>query len=401
MFPKTKISLYCFLVPFVCFALGYLFIVPLGQTPDEPAHLGYIEFVSQNHRLPTLDQLETAHHPPAYYLIASLVLSLTKNPFWLRLFSLSLSFVNLLTINRYQTLVSTKKTFNQTATLIVSLIPMYVFMSIAINNDALSNLLASALIWFGLIGFDRSLTHSQWLAFALITSLAIFTKVVLLPVLILTAIILFWQQPKKRVQLGIFFLFLGAAFIFFWIGRNVRLYGTNDWLGWVKLSQINPPLVGNNLLRNNPRQWLVLLFHSFWGIFGWFAVYLPVQIYTWLRRVTILLLPFFLIEIKKLWHKSHRNQRKQLLALLAFFLVIVLAVGRDNLNFFHPQGRYLFPVIGIIGFYYGLAFTNLHRLFSTKLSPKLQRISYFLFLLGPLLYLNLVSLKMVWQHFYP
>lgn len=69
-------------------------------------------------------------------------------------------------------------------------------------------------------------------------------------------------------------------------------------------------LVGNSLLKNNPRQWAALLFHSFWGVFGWFAVYLPVTVYSWLRRITIGLIPFFLLKLRRDWKKASHVQKK-------------------------------------------------------------------------------------------
>jgi len=61
--------------------IGYLFLaalyaaaIPRGKGPDETAHLRYIEFLAQEHRLPVFDRERPGadyefHQPPVYYLI--------------------------------------------------------------------------------------------------------------------------------------------------------------------------------------------------------------------------------------------------------------------------------------------------------------------------------------------
>ena len=370
--------------------MGYL--TPLGQTPDEPAHLGYIDYLLRNHHLPTLPDLETAHHPPAYYLLLAPLFLLTNNGYFLRLTSIFLSAINLLVIYKYVLLIApTKNPVGRGTMIFVSLVPMYNFMSMAINNDALSNLLASLIIYYSLNSVDRGLKRSELGLYGLVLLAAAFTKIVLFPFIAISLIVLFWKQKKQRRFVVIFALFLFLLLSVFWFSRNNRLYGQNDFFAWKMLNKINPDLEGNQLIQENPRQWVVLLFHSFWGVFGWFAVYLPVTVYSVLRRTTIILLPFFIHQTTLLWRKSSPVIKKRLLLLGVFAGTTIAAVVRDNLTFFHPQGRYLFPIIGIIGLYYGLSIFDLVQLVVPKNKKMVHSFLYYLAILTPLLYLNFLT----------
>lgn len=383
-------------LPLLLASLVFLNIVPLGQTPDEPTHISYIKYVANNYRLPTLKDLETAHQPPAYYLLLSLVYRLSNNLPSLRLFSIIFSLLNVIVIYKYISLLFPRKTAIAKGTaLFSSLIPMYGFMSIAINNDSLSNLLASLIIYFSLIGASRQLKANEFCLWCLLLLVSAFTKIVLFPIIFISLGIFFWKQKNKRGWILLFLIFLFLSLYFLWFSRNVRLYGNNDIFGWQMLKKVYPTLNDSGLIRNNPRQWLVLVFHSFWGIFGQFAIYLPVKVYSVLRRVTLFLSIFFVWQMVRFWKKAGLSRKTNLLLLFLFFFTVLGAVIFDNLSFFHPQGRYLFPVVGIASLYYSFSIYGLSLLVSKIIGKQFQKLIYYSLILVPLVYINLISLATI------
>jgi len=158
-------------------------------------------------------------------------------------------------------------------------------------------------------------------------------------------------------------------------------------------------LLATNLIRTNFREWLMIFFHSFWGIFGWFSIYLPLWVYSILRKVTLfLILPFALFMIT-FWKKASSVQKRSLGILLLFFVLVFSAIIKDNLTFFHPQGRYLFSMIGIVGFYYTVALYEIARLLSRAFRSKNRVLIFYFILFVPLLFLNGISLKVINKYF--
>ncbi|HUW21501.1 MAG TPA: hypothetical protein VMW41_02415 [Candidatus Bathyarchaeia archaeon] len=398
---KNYWKLYLLLIlPMLVISLIYLRLVPFGQTPDEPAHIAYIKYIAENHQIPTLEHLGLAHHPPFYYLLLTPVYMLTRNLLFLRLASLIFSLVNVLVIYQYTFFVFSKKADIAKGTaLISSLIPMYAFMSIAVNNDSLSNLFASFIIYFSLIGLQRQLNKKEFILWCLLLFSSVFTKIVLFPIVFISICLLFWHQKAKRKSILLSAITLGLLLYILWFSRNIRLYGDGDILGWQALKKVNPDLVGNQLIRNSPRQWSVLFFHSFWGVFGWFAIYLPVMIYSALRKLTLLLFPFLVWYLVKIRKKLTGFQKKSLSLLCLFLSIVLAAIIRDNFIFFHPSGRYLFPVIGIVALYYSLSIYSISLLVSRFIGKRFQKLIYYVFIILPLAYINIISIIKVSSYF--
>lgn len=390
-----NLNFYWILIPFLLLTFFYLFKVPVGQTPDEPAHLNYIKHLAIFGTLPDYNFSGVAHHPPFYYLVLTPVFLLLKNIYVLRFFSIIFSLLNLLVIKKIIEVIipsgKSKRDLSLGTAIFCSLIPMYNFMAIGVNNDSLACLLGSLLIYYSVLSLNRCFRGKEYLSWSLVFMAAIFTKIILWPAVFISGLtVLFTQKNQKYFTLLVFILsFVGLGF---WFYRNVSLYGQWDILGWEELKKVEYILLGNRLIYDHPREWLVILFHSFWGIFGWFSIYLPLVVYSLLRKTTFLLiLPFvlFLIDFFK------TSEKKEKLSLLLFFLFFVLtfaALIKDNLTFFHPQGRYLFSMLSIIGFYYTVSLFQISKYISKYLFKVYKSFVFYLMLVVPLLFLNIVSL---------
>ncbi len=390
-----SLNFYWIFIPFLLLTFFYLFKVPIGQTPDEPAHLNYIKHLAIFGTLPDYNFSGVAHHPPFYYLVLTPMFLLFKNIYILRFFSIVFSLLNLLLIKKIVEVIippgKSKRDLSLGTAIFCSLIPMYNFMAIGVNNDSLACLLGSLLIYYSVLSLNRFFRGKEYLSWFLVFIAAIFTKIILWPAVFISGLtVLFTQKKQKYFTLLCFILsFIGLGF---WFYRNVSLYGQWDILGWEELKKVEYMLLGNRLIYDNPRQWLVILFHSFWGIFGWFSIYLPLVVYSLLRKVTFLFILPFVLFVINFFITSEKKEKLSLLLFFSFFVLTFAALVKDNLTFFHPQGRYLFSMLSIIGFYYTASLFQISKYISKYLFKAYKSFVFYLILVVPLLLLNIVSL---------
>ena len=226
LFPRR----FPFWLPYLLYfllALGYLFTVPLGESPDEPGHLQCIDQVAVSARLPQIDPPPTGawwsreaiisgrmcYHMPLYYLLAGGLQWLARgdatpaimppsNPEWdgaaavpmfahphktawyvldeaavitlMRLGGIALGLLTLWATD----LVTRRLWPREDATRLAALLlaagwPQFVFMSRAISNDTLATALGALLLALLLrVGQPR---RYVWLG--LLACLAILTKI--------------------------------------------------------------------------------------------------------------------------------------------------------------------------------------------------------------------------------
>ena len=153
---------------------------------------------------------------------------------------------------------------------ITGLNPMFIFVSASVNNDSLAMALNGALILLLLRtlrdGFSLRHTAAIALLFAL-TCLTKLTSLVLLPVLIGVALLVY-RKTRDRRGLAIFFYLLALCWLLisgWWYVRNVQLYG--EPFGVVTMANIAGPRGMEFDLVD-----LLAEFQSFrmsyWGVFG-------------------------------------------------------------------------------------------------------------------------------------
>ena len=142
-------------------ALGAALIarVPLGASPDEPAHWQYIEYLATNRALPVFaGQVPDApgyefHQPPLYYAVAAgawAVLPPGFQNYWARLVSLLCGALTLVFIWKSARLFAPDdRSIAILATGLCALWPLHLSVSAGANNDAMGGLWAAALFWIG------------------------------------------------------------------------------------------------------------------------------------------------------------------------------------------------------------------------------------------------------------
>jgi hypothetical protein len=387
------------LLTYVLLASNYALYTPAWQAPDEPAHYNNIAYIAQNKALPILQMgdynqsvqstiisakfpvgsaIDTfryeGYQPPLYYLLATPMFWWTNgNLTVLRLFGVLLGTITLLLIYFAVELVFTGKSLIPLgATAFAALLPMHVAMTAALNNDSLAELLVAASL-LGLLRWMRPYFYPPlrsdtqpagrraliwlgiWLGLGLVTKIYAY---VLLPLFALTIVVVIWRrQAGGSLAQGVLLalwsvipaLLLGMPL---WI-RNWRLYGAWDILGTAWHDQV---------VAGQPRtyDWIVthgwidyseravnFTFKSFWGVFGWLAVFMDERIYTAILLFTGILFLGLLWALVR-WISGGPDTDMDLFQLwvLGLFAIMILAVLAGyiwyNAKFVQHQGRYFF-----------------------------------------------------------
>jgi Dolichyl-phosphate-mannose-protein mannosyltransferase len=305
------------------------FTNPLGEAPDEPAHMAYVRFLVSTQRLPVQcaspcvsDVPGEGHQPPLAYIAAALVSwpwmndrtwqTPAANPDFIwnggnspqayihgtqeqwpwqgialgwrmaRLLSVVWMTIAIWVVGRIALHIKTP----QIAVLAVSLLaisPQTAFIGSTVSNDALLFCLASLALW----ATFRATTRAGVWGLTSLICVAMLTKqnaVVLWPLVVW---VLWYRIPHTQwwsTILGcssITLLLLG-----WWYLRNVQLYG--DPLGYALFQQTYR---SDTVNYTTITTWLTLwrqLIRSGWGTFGWMSISLPAWWYQITASITII-----------------------------------------------------------------------------------------------------------------
>jgi 4-amino-4-deoxy-L-arabinose transferase-like glycosyltransferase len=200
--------------------------------------------------------------------------------------------------------------------------PMFLFISGAVNNDNLAIPLASlAVLLLIQTVVQRLASPRRWLLIGAVVGLAALTKegtLGLLPLAWGTAVIASWQAapapgswrniPGWLLQATVDFLLLVVPVLLiagWWYVRNLQLYG--DLLGWSAFIAV----LGE---RSQPASLAQLwderegFLASYWGLFGGVNIPMAGWIYTVLNTLLALSIPGFLLYLIRLArHEGHRR----------------------------------------------------------------------------------------------
>lgn len=378
-------------------ALGsaYALAVPVGEAPDEPAHIAYVDYLLAQHALPPLahppygDRYESYQAPLDYAMTAaagavlgmrSLALSFRPNPafsFFVpgsraylpaavggpmerRIRALRLAHLPWAAATAVLVLFSCLRLAAGRLDLALAtaapfiLSPQFLFVGATVNNDEAVSCFA-ALAILALVQLLDAESPSPWVALlaGIAVGLAPFGKVsgflLLAPLGIAAAFLL----RRRAYRAAALLLVAAGALAVSWIGLALWRFGT-----------IFPPPptglkaglgAGRELL--NPH-WLGSLWVSFWGKFGWFNLRLPVFAYLFFAVPTALAVAGALRRAASPEERMQEHwQRWILLSTIGanLLLVVVYLVRID----WQPQGRYLFPSLPALA---GLAVLGLRRI---------------------------------------
>lgn len=388
--------------------------VPAFQTPDEPQHFGYVQDLGEKVRLQpndyisqdigtvesltgldavpfhpaetqvfaanslkgpkedALDDLPSSlrtteqigrpnsadQYPPTYYLMASLVYRALAGFDTLtilvgvRMLSALLTtgamFFGYLTLRRFFADQATARG----AALIVALQPMYAYMGMAVNVDALVWLIFSVFLYLVTRAFDEGLTFEMNIAIGLTLAAGLLTKQTFLVAVPIYAILLFFLWQRKMLHSRRAAEYLGTT--------ALMLIVLDGWLYVSGLVRTSPSYAGEHEqtarsiggfldhLADNSGAY-ANTFNTAWGAYGWLDTYVSLRVFGLIRALSAVAtvgLAFYLVQTAA---------RKQFDAKTAFFVVIsaVYVAAWVVLNYLRVtsgeswllQGRYFFPMI--------------------------------------------------------
>src|ERR1700724_3042598 len=374
---------------------GYALVVPVGEAPDEPAHLAYVGFLLLHHALPPLahppygDRYESYQAPLDYAATAlaasalaihSLTFSFQPNPAFsffeqgsraylppaagcpiaaqireLRLAHLSWAAVAaVLVLFTCLRLAAARLDLALAAAAPFVLSPQFLFVGATVNNDGAVTACA-ALATFCFVQLLDAERPSPWAALlaGIAVGLAPFGKVsgflLLAPLGIAAAFLL----RRRAYRAAVLLLVPAGALAASWMGLALWRFGT-----------VFPPpptglreglRVSRELL--NPH-WLGSLWLSFWGKLGWLNLRLPLFAYLFFAVPTALAAVGALRRAASPEERMREHWRRWLLLSIigANLLLVVAYLVRID---WQPQGRYLFPSLPALA---GLAALGLRRI---------------------------------------
>ena len=317
-----------------------------------------------------LDQLDTIqyedHHPPLYYLLASLVYKLSAGDLIaLRLFSVALgALVVCLSYAVCRQALPEQPQVALGAMALVALNPQHLSMMASVNNDALAEaLVALALLW--LFRYVNTDSVPVW-QLGLIVGLALLTKLTIyfLALIVPLGIWLKWRRTSQSTQafvrtLALFALLAGLIGGIWWL-RNIAVYGFPDFLGLGAHDAVvaDQPRTADYIDQHSLATYLAHLtsttFKSFWGQFGWMALPLDGVLGGWIYRgfalFTLAGVAGALLAARSKSDADHqpaqmRPARDVSIILLASLSLVAMQFLYYNLEFQQWQGRYLFPAL--------------------------------------------------------
>ncbi|HSM54688.1 MAG TPA: glycosyltransferase family 39 protein [Candidatus Sulfomarinibacteraceae bacterium] len=281
-------------------------------------------------------------------------------------------------------------------------LPMFLFISGAVNNDNLAVPLSSLalLLMIGLVKRYRADSEPanssirRWLGLGIVIGLAVLTKegtLGLLPLAWGTGLVVAWQIEKGRIpsqaaanpfasgllsglakvlgrSLAYFAMVLGPVLLIagWWYYRNIVLYG--DWLGWnAFIAVLGQRPQSASLAQLWGERWGFLA--SYWGLFGGVNVPMAGWIYDVLNGVLLLSVAGFLIYAARRFGAWWRDEGRRangsrsalagatntvfrfvedhfaLIVCLLFFAAVVVGLIRWATTTWSSQGRLVFTAL--------------------------------------------------------
>lgn len=389
--------------------LTYLFALPVGEAPDEPAHFLYAQHLADTGAPPAPPPPQRDsfwkngfvtsnyewHHPPLYYALGALVLRAgrflslvdrypafpainpdfpgTMRPLFvaaplrftevhlLRLLSALLGLGTVCaTFFLARRLLPDALWLPEMSAGFVATIPQFNFLHAYVTNDTLA-IFGSSLGLLGLVSVALSGTverRRSWLLAGCGVAVAVAAKMTtwyLLPLAFLLALIQFLTKPRALAKsVTDFLLFTATATAglllsrLLWSDLLQRLFNSPQSKG------INPDF----LTIAHLRAIFPMAHTSFWGMFGWVNMPLPSPL-LWVLDAILLLglvgaIAWFLRQRRTL----SQGQWSGVLLLCAAIGSALAAFWYFNLTVVQPQGRFLFTALPAIGLLVGLGWLH-------------------------------------------
>lgn len=361
---------------------------------DEPAHLRYVEYVANHHALPVqTHRFEEPgafaradfefHQPPLYYAIAGGIYSAAgpgAGPLACRLFSALCGIATLALLWKVLATSSLPRVVTRPALAFASLWLTPAYFSSVVSNDALSWLLAAAIVALLWARKGGGRSPGRAAALAALLGFGLLTKTTLLVFFPGLAAIAIWESVRARSATPLLecaAVLLAACLIAApWYLRNRAVYGS---LWGLELGGAAQPYAGHR------SSWVAVLANT--NKYFWFPMqHVPMNLASrFLRAIgAVLLVVYGLAALSYLWLRRASDPREVRLAIV--LAAAAMAYAARNLLWFAPEARFLLPAF--IPIVYGLAAGSWAMNRRSKWAPR-AALELFALALLPFLYLGL------------
>jgi uncharacterized membrane protein len=409
------------LLAFFSNALLWALIVAPAHAPDEADHFDYVSYLALTHQLPTYGQTpriatpnslnSETQQPPLYYLLAvpfhALLGGRTETQQYLAIRLLSVTLGTLAVALTYalgRLLVPQRREFALALAALVGFNPMYTFMSAAVSNDALINLVYPALLLvLCMLLRLETVTRTRLIGLGALLGVGLLSKFSIAGGMLASGVVLAalaLRQPEQRFRTLVNYAAwtsCGLLLIAGWyIARNWRLYGDPTGVLVMGAYSVNPMqpyrTVGTfwqmiATRRPGMLDFWPALFHGFWGVFDYYTFWMPPRVYLLLDLLLAIGIGAAAISGARAWRRGDPAIRRRW-ALAAACAVIALVTLALTLNYcyqidYQPQGRYLLPALAPLALAMLVGWEQLFKLFRLR------------YLAAPLLTLFMLSVNVL------
>ena len=357
--------------------LVYLFLIPLGQAPDEIFHFEriYYEKLTLDSKdiinSPILGPNTELVHPPLYYWVYKiflvLLIQLIRLPsenlisafmhygFFLRLINLTFSVITLYLWKVFLDKLKLSKYLYLLSLIILFFIPTLVGSSFSINIDSLYLFLTSCVIVY-LPNLINKEDFNKILIVGIFTGLALLTKLYSIGIIFSVIYLLLWKYRYKSHQLlKSLVLYLLPVFLLtgWWFINNIINYNdpfATDILRISTITNIKPFAFKGYIL--------MFLYWSYQTFLVSFGSTNNIRLANFLYSILALLIIFSLIGIFKKKSKVIQSQVLNSLALFSCLNFLQMVYLNFRISF-QPQGRYLFATLPFYSVLLSLGITNI------------------------------------------
>ncbi|MEO8285808.1 MAG: glycosyltransferase family 39 protein [Chloroflexota bacterium] len=406
--PRERIALWTIAVLYLLSAFGFSLVTPVGEPPDEASHVTYIEHLERFYSLPPIEPSSysyDAFQPPLYYMIGAAIVvgtrAITGSPSrderlvpvsqgrrmaevgrdghfarfrdpelrlrvpWalvLRIPSILMGLgVILLTYATARTIVPlpAPPVVPLIAAAFAALIPEANFIRSSVSNGNLADLLSAWIVLLLVLHLTQPYKRSRifWLGIAL--GLGLLTKLSTLLLIVPLLWVLWIKRESLRGLLGdlarvaIPMVLLAAPFYIY------RIIAYGDPLA---LEAMHRMLPSDSHFTLSQLFWFqepfrMMLWTSFWGVFGHHVLWMPGWIYNVFTAATLLAAVGGVVLLVK--RALNRTQQECCAVMLMVLLLMYGLVIQASTYLVAWQGRELFPALSSVCVLFGLGLSGL------------------------------------------